>query len=71
MEPQLLVLSVVQAPRLIADIQARPLYLGDEQLACDACGQISVVTFWRFEGLSIRCDRTEAGRHEPLPNSRH
>jgi hypothetical protein len=45
--------------------------LGDEQLACDACGQTSVVTFWRFEGFSIRCDRAEAGRREPLPNSRH
>jgi hypothetical protein len=26
--------------------------LGEEQLACEACGEASVVTFWRFEGLS-------------------
>jgi hypothetical protein len=45
--------------------------LGDEKLVCDACGQASVVTFWRFEGLSSRCDGAEASRREPLPNSRH
>jgi hypothetical protein len=42
--------------------------LGDEQLVCDACGETSVVTFWRFEGLSC-C--TEAMRHAPLSNARH
>ena len=45
--------------------------LGDEKLVCEQCGNTSVVTFWRFEGLSCRADRTEARRHEPLANSRH
>jgi hypothetical protein len=45
--------------------------LGDEKLVCEECGETSVVTFWRFEGLSCRADRTEAMRRAPLPNSRH
>jgi len=45
--------------------------LGDETLCCEHCGVTSVVTFWRFEGLSCRADRPEAGRAEPLPDSRH
>ena len=45
--------------------------LGDEKLVCEQCGTTSVVTFWRFEGLSCRADRTEARRQEPLANSRN
>ena len=45
--------------------------LGDENLVCEQCGKTSVVTFWRFEGLSCGADRTETRRHEPLANSRH
>ena len=26
--------------------------LGEEKLVCEQCGEASVVTFWRFEGLS-------------------
>jgi hypothetical protein len=43
--------------------------LGDERLICDQCGETSVVTFWRFEGLSCRPDGSEAGRAAPLANS--
>jgi len=45
--------------------------LGDETLLCDHCGVTSVVTFWRFEGLSCRADRPEARRAEALPDPRH
>lgn len=40
--------------------------LGEEELVCEECGEASVVTFWRFEGLSCRSDRTQA-----IPDSRH
>jgi hypothetical protein len=45
--------------------------LGDEKLVCEECGETSVVTFWRFEGLSCRADRTDAVRRAPVPNARH
>jgi hypothetical protein len=45
--------------------------LGDEELVCEQCGEASVVTFWRFEGLSCGSDHAGAGRHEPLHNSHH
>jgi hypothetical protein len=45
--------------------------LGDETLVCEECGVASVVTFWRFEGLSCCGDPNSAGRHELLSNSRH
>ncbi|WP_128950907.1 hypothetical protein [Bradyrhizobium guangzhouense] len=32
--------------------------LGDESLVCEQCGEASVVTFWRFEGLASHDDRT-------------
>lgn len=41
--------------------------LGDEQLVCEECGETSVVTFWRFEGLSCGA---ESMPRAPLPNSR-
>jgi len=41
--------------------------LGDEKLVCEACGESSVVTFWRFEGLSC-C--AEAMPREPVTNPR-
>lgn len=41
--------------------------LGDEELVCDQCGESSVVTFWRFEGLS--CCAEEMPR-APVTNSR-
>jgi hypothetical protein len=56
---------------------SRPTYrrgrfkLGDETLICAQCGEACLVTFWRFEGLSCRSDRTEATRCDPLPDSRH
>lgn len=37
--------------------------LGDEKLVCEQCGTTSVVTFWRFEGLSCHGDRNDAGEH--------
>jgi hypothetical protein len=43
--------------------------LGDEKLPCEQCGRTSVVTFWRFEGLSCRPDRAEAKGRRPLANS--
>ncbi|UGX96826.1 hypothetical protein G6321_00017475 [Bradyrhizobium barranii subsp. barranii] len=45
--------------------------LGDEKLVCEECGETSVVTFWRFEGLSSRPGCTEARRRAPLSDSRH
>lgn len=45
--------------------------LGDDKLGCDQCGETSVVTFWRFEGLSYRADCSKAGQHKSLANSRH
>ena len=45
--------------------------LGDEMLACEHCGETSLVTFWRFEGLSGEPGCSEAGRHESLANSQH
>ncbi|OKO84955.1 hypothetical protein AC630_07275 [Bradyrhizobium sp. AS23.2] len=45
--------------------------LGDEKLVCEQCGETSVVTFWRFEGLSCPSDRAEARRREPQHHSRH
>jgi len=41
--------------------------LGDEKLVCEACGESSVVTFWRFEGLSC-C--AEAMPRAPVTNPR-
>jgi hypothetical protein len=38
--------------------------LGDEELVCEQCGTTSVVTFWRFEGLSHHGDRDDSGCHE-------
>ncbi|WP_194467354.1 hypothetical protein [Bradyrhizobium sp. CCBAU 53340] len=43
--------------------------LGDEKLVCEQCGTASVVTFWRFEGLSCHSERGDSGRHEQLANS--
>lgn len=40
--------------------------LGDEKLVCEHCGTTSVVTFWRFEGLSCHGDRDDSSRHEQL-----
>lgn len=37
--------------------------LGDEKLVCEQCGTASVVTFWRFEGLSCLGDRDDAREH--------
>ena len=34
--------------------------LGDENLLCEECGETSVVTFWRFEGLAHHDDRIPA-----------
>ncbi|MBR0862742.1 hypothetical protein JQ614_11910 [Bradyrhizobium diazoefficiens] len=45
--------------------------LGDETLVCEECGEASLVTFWRFEGLSCCSDRTEPMRGAPLSNARH
>lgn len=45
--------------------------LGDEKLTCEECGETSVVTFWRFEGLSWRSECTGATRRAPLSGSRH
>ncbi|MGO4508927.1 hypothetical protein AB4Z51_18095 [Bradyrhizobium sp. 2TAF36] len=45
--------------------------LGDEKLVCEECGETSVVTFWRFEGLSSRPDCTEARPRAPLSDWRH
>lgn len=44
--------------------------LGDETLVCEECGESSLVTFWRFEGLSCHADRPDAMPRAPLPNSR-
>ncbi len=38
--------------------------LGDEKLVCEHCRETSVVTFWRFEGLSCPSDHAEARRRE-------
>jgi hypothetical protein len=43
--------------------------LGDQKLSCEQCGETSVVTFWRFEGLSRRPECAEATGREPLANS--
>jgi hypothetical protein len=45
--------------------------LGDEKLVCEQCGQTSLVTLWRFEGLSCHGDRDGAGRHEFSESPRH
>ena len=39
--------------------------------ACEYCGETSLVTFWRFEGLSGQPGCSNAGRHESLANSQH
>lgn len=44
--------------------------LGDEKLSCEACGETSVVTFWRFEGLSCRSDGSDAMQRAPLADPR-
>lgn len=45
--------------------------LGDEKLVCEQCGTTSLVTFWRFEGLSCHGDRDDSGRHQQLADSPH
>jgi hypothetical protein len=45
--------------------------LGDEKLVCEHCGTTSVVTFWRFEGLSHHGDCDDSGRHERPANLSH
>ncbi|WLA62667.1 hypothetical protein [Bradyrhizobium diazoefficiens] len=45
-------------------------------LVCPHCrhpasSPASLVTFWRFEGLSCCSDRTEPMRGAPLSNARH
>lgn len=45
--------------------------LGDENLTCEECGETSVVTFWRFEGLSSRSECGGATQSAPLSSSRH
>jgi hypothetical protein len=45
--------------------------LGEEKLVCEHCGTASLVTFWRFEGLSCHGDRGDAGGHAFLETSGH
>ncbi|MFT4119992.1 hypothetical protein [Bradyrhizobium sp.] len=47
--------------------------LGDDKLACEQCGETSLVTFWRFEGLSSRSDsdRMDAADTRSRVTSRH
>ncbi|UVO39466.1 hypothetical protein KUL72_14485 [Bradyrhizobium arachidis] len=45
--------------------------LGDEKLVCEQCGTTSVVTFWRFEGLSCHGEGGDPGKPERLADSRH
>jgi len=45
--------------------------LGDDKLVCEQCGTTSVVTFWRFEGLSCQGGRDDSGGHRRLANWLH
>ena len=45
--------------------------LGDENLVCEQCGKTSLVTLWRFEGLSGQSGCTDARQGGPLANSPH
>ena len=45
--------------------------LGEENLVCEQCDETSLVTFWRFEGLSGQPGCTGARQGGPLANSSH
>jgi hypothetical protein len=56
-----------QHPASFPTFRRARFMLGDETLVCQHCRETSVVTFWRFEGLSCQPDRAD----EPPHHSRH
>ena len=57
-----LVCPQCQQPASLLAFKRGRFKLGDESLVCERCGETSVVTFWRFEGLAGHDDRTAAAQ---------
>jgi hypothetical protein len=42
--------------------------LGEQKLTCERCGEASLVTLWRFEGLSLRPTNSAHDAHWSAAN---